>query len=70
MIRHYTGTNYELILNPVIFRSGQDAITVRRLKSQNGVNAVQQYSVENHEGRYRHRLCAAIAPFWFSTEHL
>ena len=22
------------------------------------------------EGRYRHRLCTAIAPFWFSTEHL
>ena len=22
------------------------------------------------EGRYRHRHCTAIAPFWFSTEHL
>ena len=22
------------------------------------------------EGRYHHRLCTAIAPFWFSTEHL
>ena len=22
------------------------------------------------EGRYCHRLCTAIAPFWFSTEHL
>ena len=22
------------------------------------------------EGRYRHRLCTAILPFWFSTEHL
>ena len=22
------------------------------------------------EGRYHHRLCTAIAPFWFSTEHV
>ena len=22
------------------------------------------------EGRYHHRVCPAIAPFWFSTEHL
>ena len=22
------------------------------------------------EGRYRHRLCTAIVPFWFLTEHL
>ena len=33
--------------------------------SQKGVNAVHE-----PEGHYCHRFCTAIAPFWFSMEHL
>ena len=33
--------------------------------------ADQRCSIENQKGAcYCHRLCTAIAPFWFSTEHL
>ena len=34
-------------------------------ENQKGVNAVQHHSVENQKGRYRHRLCIALVPFWF-----
>ena len=48
------------------------------LKSQDGMLSVEsqkgyQYSKMFHwepEGRYHHRLCIVIAPFWFWREHL
>ena len=40
-------------------------------ESQKGINVVQwQCSVWEPGGRYRHRLCTAISPVWFLTEHL
>ena len=36
-------------------------------ENQKGVSASQSWEPE---GRYRYRFCAAIAPFWFLTEHL
>ena len=33
-------------------------------------NWVQRCSILNQKGRYRHTLCTAIVPFWFSMEHL
>ena len=39
------------------------------VESQKGVIADQRCSHWEPEGRYCHRLCTAIAPFWFSAEH-
>ena len=45
--------------------------TISSAESQKGINVVQQCSVDNQNlERYSHRLYTAIAPFWFSTEHL
>ena len=50
-------------------------VEISSLESQKGAIANERCSVENQkgaiaEGRYCHWLCTAIAPFWFSTEHL
>ena len=51
----------------VLFVQSQES---RWMNSQKGVTADQRCSGWEPEGRYCHWLCTAIAPFWFSTEHL
>ena len=42
-----------------------------KVESQKGTITFQRCSVENHaEGLHQHRNGTAIAPFWFSMEHL
>ena len=44
--------------------------SILSVKSQNGVNAVQRWSIENQKDAIAIKMSTkVIAPFWFSTEH-
>ena len=58
------------IKNDVDFTHDGALGIISSAENMKGVNAVQRCSVEAQKGHCRHRLCTAIAPFWFSTEHL
>ena len=49
----------------------QNACIVSSLESQKGALTIQRCSVKNQKGAIViDIICTAIAPFWFSTEHL